>query len=123
MAQDATTYLRDRWLNDLKNNTPHVGLLTSAGAEFTAASYHRKPISFGSPIDASPTGRQIVQSAEVLFDQAEEDWGTAAKLGIFNAASGGSMIASHKFDGDAAFPIATGQQFKLPNGQVKVVVA
>ena len=123
MAQDATTYLRDRWLNDLKNNTPHVGLLTSAGAEFTAASYHRKPISFGSPIDATPEGRQIVQSAEVLFDQAEEDWGTAAKLGIFNAASGGDKMTSHNFDDDAEFPIFSGQQFQLPNGQAKVVVA
>lgn len=57
-------------------------------AEPTGNGYARKAITF-----AAAASRSVTQNATVTFDQASGAWGTITHYGVFDAVSGGNMLA------------------------------
>lgn len=75
--------------------TVYLGLSTadptddaSGLAEPSGNGYVRKAITFG-----AAASRKVTQSAQVSFDQATGAWGTLTHYGVFDAESGGNMLA------------------------------
>lgn len=109
-----TTYLNDRLLNHIYRATAstapatvYAGLLTAvtdakAGTvtEASYAGYARKAVSFAAP-GAGGGGRQISNSAQVLFD-AKTDAGTVSVIavGVYDASTAGNLLDIIFLDGD-----------------------
>jgi hypothetical protein len=75
--------------------TVYIGLSTanplddaSGLAEPSGGGYARKAVTFG-----AAASRAVSNSAQVDFDQATASWGTITYYAIFDAASGGNMLA------------------------------
>lgn len=96
-----TDYLEAALLNHVFRNvaltspaTIRVALFTVApgeaggGTEVTGAGYARQPITFG-----APSGGQIANTGAVTFTASGGNFGTIAGAAIFDAASGGNMLA------------------------------
>ena len=82
-----TEYLKHKILKEtLIDKQVYAGLFTTGG-EVNKASYERMPISFTAPVNG-----QIVNSASVLFPDAQEIWGDIARIGIFDAQVGGNLL-------------------------------
>lgn len=69
---------------------------TSPGTEVNASDYIRQEITFGNVTEGNPS--TISNSNAVEFPVAESDWGTVVALAIFDAATGGNMIAFSNVD-------------------------
>lgn len=93
-------YLEDAVLNHVFRNTAltspttvYLAGFTSApsdaggGTEATGGSYARVAITFDAPV-AGVIANQLVD-----FPEATADWGTITHFGIFDAISGGNMLA------------------------------
>ena len=71
----------------------YIGLFTVApsdaggGTEVSGGSYARKSVAF------TVSGNLATNSAAVEFDVATADWGTITSVAVFDAVSGGNMIA------------------------------
>ena len=71
----------------------YIGLFTVApsdaggGTEVSGGSYARKSVAF------TVSGNLATNSAAVEFDVATADWGTITDIAVFDAVSGGNMIA------------------------------
>jgi len=69
---------------------------TSSGTEVNAEEYVRQEITFGDVTEGNPS--TISNSNVVEFPVAQSDWGTVVALAIFDAATGGNMIAFSNVD-------------------------
>ena len=71
----------------------YIGLFTVApsdaggGTEVSGGSYARKSVAF------TVSGNLATNSAAVEFDVATADWGIITSVAVFDAVSGGNMIA------------------------------
>ena len=87
-----------------------VGLFTAApseaggGTEVAGGSYARQAAGFSAP---SPAG-QTSNAADVTFPTASGSWGTVTHVGIFDALSGGNLLAFKALSSSVA--VGIGQQ-------------
>jgi hypothetical protein len=95
-------YLESAVLNHVFRNTAlsapasvHLALYTTAptdaggGTQVTGGGYARQAITFGAP---SPAG-EITNTSAVSFTASGASFGTVVAVGIFDASSGGNLLA------------------------------
>ena len=88
---------------------------TGSGAtEITGNNYSRVSATF------SVTGATATTSAAVEFAAATGSWGTISHIGIFDAASGGNLIAHSALSASNA--IGTGDVFRIPTGDLDITL-
>ena len=99
----------------------YVGLFTAdptdtgAGAtEISGNAYARVAATFTVSGDAATT------SAAVEFAAATGSWGTISHIGIFDASTGGNLIAHSALTASKA--IGTGDVFRIPTGDLDITL-
>lgn len=98
----------------------YVGLYTAApsdtggGTEVSGSGYARKAVNF------TVSGDTASNSAAVEFDAATAPWGTITYAGIFDAASGGNLIAYAALT--TAKAIDTDDVLRIPVGDLDVTM-
>ena len=123
-----TTYLENKVLDHVLGTTAYtapatayIGLFTSAtngagsGTEVSGGSYVRKAMAF----DASSSGATDNTSA-VEFATATASWGTISHTAIYDAVSGGNMLAQTALT--ASKTIGTGDVFRFQAGEFDVTL-
>lgn len=100
--------------------TMYLALSTTAPAddgtnvtEHSGDGYVRKAITF-----AAANARAIAQNADVNFNEATASWGTITHYAIFDAESGGNMLAYGDIDPDKL--IDSGKTPKIISGEVAI---
>lgn len=97
-----SNYLENELLDHVLNqntysppSTVYLGLSTadplddgSGLSEPSGGGYARQAITFG-----AASSRRVTQNADVTFPQATADWGTITHWALFDAATGGNMLA------------------------------
>ena len=92
-----------------------IGLFTSAptdaggGTELSGGGYTRMQASFG-----SVTAGAISTNADAQFPSADNSWGTITHAGLFNASTGGQLLAYGALN--TSSQIDQGDIFKIPVG-------
>lgn len=129
MANNFTDYLESAIVNHFFRATSttapaavYAGLFTAAPSEAgggtevstSGTAYARQAVSFASP---SPAG-VIASSAAVNFPVPTASWGTITHVGIFDAVSGGNLLAFEALSSSIA--IGTGQQPTFASGAITV---
>ena len=100
--------------------TVYVGLFTSdptdagTGTEVSGGSYVRKAGSF------TTSGNTATTSAAIEFPTATASWGTITHIGIYDAVSGGNLLAYAPLT--AAKAIASGDVFRIPTGDIDITL-
>lgn len=84
------------------------------GQELVEAGYARAPISFG----LAP-GSIYVNSMEIRFKEASEDWGFVGHLAVFDKAEGGNMLFFGELDVPA--DMVAGEIATFPVGSIEVL--
>lgn len=99
----------------------YVGLFTanptdtgSAATELSGASYARVSASF------TVSGNEATTSAAVEFAAATGSWGTITHIGIFDASTGGNLIAHSALSASKA--IDTGDVLRFPAGDIDITL-
>lgn len=98
--------------------TLYVGLFTSdpgeagAGTEVSGGSYARQTITF------TVTGSQASSSAAVEFPTATASWGTITYAAVYDAVSGGNLLASGALT--TSKTIDNGDVFRIPSGDFDI---
>lgn len=98
----------------------YIGLFTAApsdaggGTEVSGGSYARKAVTF------TVTGDTASNSAAVEFDVATADWGTITSVAVFDAVSGGNMIAYATLT--ASKTIANGDVLRIPLNDLDITM-
>ena len=99
----------------------YVGLFTadptdtgSGATEISGNNYSRVSATF------SVSGATATTSAAVEFSAATGSWGTISHIGIFDASSGGNLIAHSALSASKA--IGTGDVFRIPTGDLDVTL-
>lgn len=99
----------------------YVGLFTadptdtgSGATEITGNNYSRVSATF------SVTGATATTTAAVEFAAATGSWGTISHIGIFDASSGGNLIAHSALSASKA--IGTGDVFRIPTGDLDITL-
>ena len=131
-----TDYLEDKILNHVFGGTAYtapttlyVGLHTSAssdaaaGTEVSGGAYARQTAAFTvsgtSPTEASTT-------AAIEFPVATTSWGTVTYAGVYDAATGGNLLAYAQLTDPADFvtplpkTIDAGDVFRISAGNLKI---
>lgn len=127
-----TDYLEDKVLNHVFGGTAYtapstlyVGLFTAApsdtggGTECTGGSYARKDMAAMTVSGTSPT--TATNGAAIEFVTATGDWGTVTHTGIFDASSGGNLIAWAALD--TSKTVTNGDVFRFNAGDLDVTLA
>lgn len=71
----------------------YVGLYTAAptdaggGTEVSGNAYARQAVTYGAPTDG------VAENTEITFPTPTGSWGTVTHFGLFDAASGGNLLA------------------------------
>jgi hypothetical protein len=131
-------YLEDKVLNHVFGGTAYtapttlyVGVFTSAasdtgpGTEVSGNGYARQSVAF-TVSGTSPT--TAASSAAVEFPEATGSWGTVTYAGVFDAVSGGNMLAWAELTDPADFvtalpkAITTGDILRISAGNLKVTL-
>ena len=131
-----TDYLEDKILDHVFGGnaytaptTLYVGLHTSAssdsaaGTEVSGGSYARKTVTF-TVSGTSPT--EATTGSAVEFAAATATWGTVTYAGVYDASSGGNLLAYAELtdpsDFTTALPktIASGDIFRISAGNLKI---
>jgi hypothetical protein len=131
-----TDYLEDKILGHVFEGTAYtapstlyVGLHTSAssdsaaGTEVTGGSYARQTATF-SVSGTSPT--EAATTSAIEFPTATASWGTVTYAGVYDASSGGNLLAYAQLtdpsDFTTALPktIETGDIFRISAGNLKI---
>jgi hypothetical protein len=130
-----TNYLEDKVIGHLFGGTAYtapgtwyVGLQTAspsdsaAGTEVSGGAYARQSVAW---TIASGGIAQASNTAALTFPAATTDWGTVTHAGVYDAASGGNLVAYEqltKTDFTTANPktVNTGDIFKIDAGNLKV---
>jgi hypothetical protein len=100
--------------------TVYVGLFTSApseaggGTEVSGGSYARQSGSF------STSGNLATTSAAIEWPTATASWGTITSIGIYDAASGGNLLAYANLSANKT--IASGDVFRIPAGDIDITL-
>lgn len=100
--------------------TVYVGLFTSVpsetggGVEVAGGAYVRKPGSF------TTTGNQATTSVAIEWPTSTAAWGTITSIGIYDAASGGNLLAYANLS--ASKTIASGDVFRIPAGDIDITL-
>lgn len=98
----------------------YVGLFTAApgetggGTEVSGGSYVRKAGSF------TVSGNTATTSAAIEWPTATASWGTITSIGIYDAASGGNLLAYANLSSSKA--IASGDVFRIPAGDIDITL-
>jgi len=98
----------------------YIGLFTVApsdaggGTEVSGGSYARKSVAF------TVSGNLATNSAAVEFDVATADWGTITSVAVFDAVSGGNMIAYATLT--ASKTIANGDVLRIPLNDLDITM-
>ena len=98
----------------------YIGLFTAApsdaggGTEVSGGSYARKSVAF------TVSGNLATNSAAVEFDVATADWGTITSVAVFDAVSGGNMIAYATLT--AAKTISNGDVLRVSSGDLDITI-
>ena len=87
---------------------------TGGGTEVSGGSYVRKAVTF------SVTGDTASNTAAVEFDVATASWGTVTHAGVFDASSGGNLIAYAALT--ASKLIDSGDVLRVPAGDLTVTL-
>jgi len=132
-----TNYLEDKIVNHVFGSTTYtkptnwyVGLLTAtpsdsaAGTEVTGGSYARQVCAFtitGSGI------AQAVNTSAITFPTATADWGIVGWVGIYDALSGGNLVAYQNlqksdFSTTTTKTINDGDIFKFNASTIKIQI-
>jgi len=98
----------------------YIGLFTAApsdaggGTEVSGGSYARKSVAF------TVSGNLATNSAAVEFDVATADWGIITSVAVFDAVSGGNMIAYATLT--ASKTIANGDVLRIPLNDLDITM-
>lgn len=98
--------------------TLYVGLFTSdpgetgSGTEVSGGSYARQTITF------TVTGSQASSNAAVEFPTATASWGTITYAAVYDAVSGGNLLASGALT--TSKTIDNGDVFRIPSGDFDI---
>lgn len=99
----------------------YVGLFTadptdtgSGATEITGNNYSRVSATF------TVSGNAATTSAAVEFAAATGSWGTISHIGIFDASSGGNLIAHSALTASKA--IANGDVFRIPASDIDITL-
>lgn len=96
----------------------HVGLFTAApgeaggGTEVSGGSYARQSTSF------TVSGNNAANSAAIEWPTASASWGTITHVAIFDAASGGNMLAYAALS--ASKTIGINDVLRIPAGDLDI---
>jgi len=131
-------YLEDKVLNHVFGGTAYtapstlyVGVFTSAasdtgpGTEVSGNGYARQSAAF-TVSGTSPT--TATSSAAIEFPEATGSWGTVTYAGVFDALTGGNMLAWAELTDPADFvtplpkAISTGDILRISSGNLKVTL-
>ena len=137
-----TNYLEDKIINHLFGDdtgasgadhytaptTWYVGLQTAApaddaaGTEVSGGAYARQSVAW--TLQTGGTA-QASNTAALTFPAATTDWGTCTHAGVYDAVSGGNLVAYEtltKTDFTTANPkvVNTGDIFKIDAGSLKI---
>lgn len=130
-----TNYLEDKVMAHLFGGTAYtapatwyVGLQTAApsdsaaGTEVSGGAYARQSVAW---TVVSGGVAQASNTAALTFPAATTDWGTCTHAGVYDAASGGNLVAFEtltKTDFSTANPktVNTGDIFKIDAGNLKI---
>ena len=131
-----TDYLEDKILNHVFGGTAYtapttwyVGLHTSAssdsaaGTEVSGGAYARQSATF-SVSGTSPT--EAATTAAIEFPVATSSWGTVTYAGVYDASTGGNLLAYAQLTDPADFvtplpkTIDTGDVFRISSGNLKI---
>lgn len=120
-----SNFLENKVLGHVFGATPYtapavlyVGLFTSnpgetgSGTEVSGGSYARQTIAF------TVTASQASNTAAVEFPTATASWGTITHAAIFDAASGGDMLAYGALT--ISKTIDSGDVFRIPAGDFDI---
>jgi len=87
---------------------------TGGGTECSGTSYARQSVSL------SVSGNLATNSAAVEFPAAGSSWGTIVAAGVFDASSGGNLIAYGNLTASKA--IDTGDILRIPTGDLDITM-
>ncbi len=120
-----SNYLENKVLGHVFGATPYtapatlyVGLFTSSpgetgsGTEVSGGSYARQTIAF------TVTGSQASNTAAVEFPTATASWGTITFAAIYDALSGGNLLAYGALT--TSKTIDNGDVFRIPTGDFDI---
>ena len=130
-----TNYLEDKIMNHVFGSTTftkptnyYVGLLTAtpsdsaAGTEVSGGSYARQVCAF--TITGTGTA-QAANTSAITFPTATADWGIVGWIGIYDAVSGGELVAFQNlqksdFSTTTTKTINDGDIFKFNSSTIKI---
>ena len=98
----------------------HVALYTAApndsggGTEVSGGAYARQSVAF------SVSGNTATNSGAVEYPTATASYGTVSHVGVFDAATGGNLIAYAALSASKA--IDTGDVFRVPAGDLDITL-
>ena len=98
----------------------HVALYTAApndsggGTEVSGGAYARQSVTF------TVSGNTATNSGAVEYPTATASYGTVSHVGVFDAASGGNLIAYAALSASKA--IDTGDVFRVPAGDLDITL-
>lgn len=120
-------YLENAALNHVFRNTSltspaavYLALYTVAptdaggGTQVTGAGYARQAITFG-----APSGGAISNTSAVSFTASGGNYGTVVAVGIFDASTGGNLLA---WDGITSATINDGDTLNFPIGDIDITL-
>lgn len=116
----ALQWLLDPLSSPTRSSATYIGLYTVAptdaggGTECSGTSYARQSVSMG------VSGNLATNSGAVEFPVAGSSWGTIVAAGIFDALSGGNLIAYGNLT--TAKTIDTGDVLRIPTGDFDVTL-
>ena len=98
----------------------HIALYTAApsdtggGTEVSGGGYGRQAVTF------TISGNTASNNAAIEWDTATSGYGTVTHVGVFDAASGGNLIAYAALT--TSKTIDTGDVFRLPSGDLDITL-
>jgi|TARA_R110000796_G_scaffold174226_2_gene291171 hypothetical protein len=98
----------------------HIALYTAApsdtggGTEVSGGGYGRQAVAF------AISGNTASNNAAIEWDVATDNYGTVSHVGVFDASSGGNLIAYAALT--TSKTISTGDVFRLPSGDLDITL-
>jgi hypothetical protein len=106
------------------HSTVYVGLHsndpTNSGEEneLSSSSYEREDTAAG--VDWTINGNQAENAQDIIFPEAQEDWGQVSHVTLWDSASGGNAIGHSPID--QTVEINENDQLRFPAGELTITV-